>query len=829
MSATRGSITPPSYRRAAVRLRQAVEWNQYDAAFQREGRIVPLVDANAVKLFLDPENETTQVDPFNLLGGTSGRPERRALLTFARITAEFLFLSAPVRIGLEEGRLWKEPPLLAPGHSEEVVGMLRRIEAKSRQIYEVARRSTEAEAVHAGDTTARLRIEDFAAALSAGGEAGDVSSNTLRPLVLRMADAFDGLFVPRTGMKEEEMSSALALREAVRWLRLMREGKLRPLTTHLLCDAEVLSPPEVEVRRFLDPLLKKKRTTAAGRGDEREQTERLARHDATALVQAISMNERARNASRGAGEKVRFVLISGDETLHEVYADDFWSSSERPDRANYVLRRPLQYVPVMNVNDIPNGYRAAALFEDLVGMLDSFTSFVEPRTDQAFALEHDWRRLTVGVSQGAQSDAARKQVARLISHWGEAIQTSSVLSAGLAVRDFGLRKLFDSLDRLTSRSEAVNPLVQLHESIFSEIDGIHLPLVVQELLTVAGDALQRQRTAGAVAGVRMPLLIQERFDEFTDGVPIDEYLVALAGGGRGRGSGQERKLAGRLAHEKRRYRVLFLAGTIAALANHFELAARHLARASALLRSTTEHRNVSSSARDLAEIAYLRAVVDRMRMRSYRDYRHAEERLRTIAASSAAGSFAWARATSEIAALHLMQFYNARFEIAAPPKEEAAPLHLKSLAARAGEELATLRQKLPDLRRAAAAEPPLMRALEMQVHANTLCWAVATSGFFTSGRQGVISMPGVASGSLQALESLSIASGDEDFIVGLWQLVALWLLEQPNNQSHEAARRLHTYCVDRLAAVNAISAEFRPPADAEVLRFVRNETAAAAG
>ena len=70
------------------------------------------------------------------------------------------------------------------------------------------------------------------------------------------------------------------------------------------------------------------------RGESSTRVSQLAWQDATVVVQTGILNDLAREIPSD-GEEMRFILISGDATLHAVYADQ---SLERSRRRSCALR-----------------------------------------------------------------------------------------------------------------------------------------------------------------------------------------------------------------------------------------------------------------------------------------------------------------------------------------------------------------------------------------------------------------------------------------------------------------------------------------------------------
>jgi hypothetical protein len=834
------------YREAAVRLREAAEWNRFDCNFQegggagrnrRPGRLIPLVDANVVKFFMDPDHEVHLIDSFASLQ----RPTRSTsadtaevavpphLVTFARVTAEFMFLSSPISIGREVRQLWREVPLITPAHAEETTAMLRRIERKVSHLYERVGSQTEAELL--GDTNllqanaqnAVKSVEE----LSRAGSGRELDSEALRGLVRNLSGSFEELFAPadarprkdKTAQSRDRFEEVTALEEALRWMRLIRETKLRPLISHPLCNADVLQPAEEDIRRLAEPLAALKQSTELGRGESSTHVARRAWRDATAVVQTTMLNALARQ--QGDGDEVRFILISGDDTLHTIYADQFWQDDRHlhPDR--YVLRRPLQYIPAMNAKDIPNGYVHRELFDTFMAVLDSVTDFVTRRTHYAFALEHDWHQHAPAPLPATEAEMA--PLRKLADLWREVTIASNALSAGLAVHDFGIRDLFAKLDEFAGDKHALKLLVGLHEQIYRDIDGTQLPLIAQEMLTDAVGALRRQAKATRVACVRMPMLMRERFEDVTENIPIERFIAKLADS---KGMADMTRLQDIMSRWNR-CKVLFFAGAVAAVVNNFERAARHLAHAEDLWRREFGESGPSAGARagerrqfELAEISYLRCVVDRLRMRDKKLFENVRRRLRRLATAAPKDSFEHARAMAETGTLLLMRYFNVRFgiEVGASTGTSA------EMVEESWRFLDEARRVSSLVRKRRAADIELLKALDAQIHTNTIALHVVQSGFFEGG---AVPLRAGVDTSLGILENVTGEALRRDHIIGLWDRIASWLTA-PAAQRSSKATELAQFCKSRLHALSDLGADYQAPSDAPVFSFIADRAAAEA-
>jgi hypothetical protein len=803
-----GANALTTYRAAAVKLRETAEWNRFDARFQeplpasgkKRGRLIPLVDANIVKFFMDPDHEARLVDSFASLHDSldsqrdsnapdTGEMVPQHLVTFARVTAEFMFLSSKVSIGNEARQLWQEAPLIAPAHAEETASMLRQIERKIADLYTRVRHMTEAEVLEVDGKRAGETVE----ALHENRE----SQRPLQDLVRDMSGSFEELFGPKGRRNKKDETTALE--EGSRWLRLMRDSKLRPLLSHSICDERVLHPPMDKVEQLAKKLLSQKKRAAMARGESSTRVSQLAWQDATVVVQTGILNDLAREMPSD-GEEIRFILISGDDTLHAVYADQFWSDPDA-DPAHYVLRHPLQYIPIMNARDIPNGYRAKALFDTLLAVLDTVTDFVTQRRCNAFALTYDFRRRPHKLPRWL-GQLEMVPLRRLADLWLEATIASNALCAGLAVHDFGIKDLVARLDQFAGDEQALKPLIELHQNIFYDIDGTQLPLIAQELLTEASGALRREAKATGVGSARIPLLLRERFEDVTRNQPIDDFVMGLANS-RGEANLNELQQAMR---EWPRAKAVFFAGMVAAVANNFERAARQLAHAQQLAANAP----ASGSGRrrvDVNEISYLQCVVDRMRMRDEATFKNARRRLDRLADAVPKTSFEYARAMSEQGSLFLMRYFNLRFGV-----EQNDGADIQDMFSRS-------RLYLDQARRASSTmvreRKDLVQALDTQIHTNTIAWQIVRSGFFEEHSNQVKDVET----SLGILDNVSDDPEDQDYIVGFWEKVARWLTAPPDRR-REAASKVAAFCRSRLQDLATLGDEYQAPTDKIVFLFV---------
>ena len=73
----------------------------------------------------------------------------------------------------------------------------------------------------------------------------------------------------------------------------------------------------------------------------------------------------------GQDPNVRFVLITADHRLFDAYSKWFWSGEGPNDKGRFLLRLPLQYVPLLNILEMPNGIESSDIIKRARVALDS--------------------------------------------------------------------------------------------------------------------------------------------------------------------------------------------------------------------------------------------------------------------------------------------------------------------------------------------------------------------------------------------------------------------------------------------------------------------------
>src|SRR5262245_3501715 len=317
------------YFQEVVELRLCLQWNADDYEFaQKGGRIVYLMDANIVVFFMNPVLEAHHVDAFD-----SGEPGRHAVAT-ALVTAEFLFSRG---LNGQDGY----PALIAASHAEElghIVGAMRPAAGASLAKPHILAEKTREDL--------KVLIEQ----VRHGKIPRDDAVKRLRRLVPEFA----------TELLES------GYQEANQFLRLYQEDLIRPLAVHSEATKDILDVRQsgvAEVEKWTGIILPERMRTLEARANRsvreggqrspqrpKHSERKRARRDAEALVQTMRLDE----AAREARQPTRYVLVTADRALFDAYAKWFWHDGNQK-QMRFVLRHPLQYVPMLNLVDMPNG------------------------------------------------------------------------------------------------------------------------------------------------------------------------------------------------------------------------------------------------------------------------------------------------------------------------------------------------------------------------------------------------------------------------------------------------------------------------------------------
>jgi hypothetical protein len=580
------------YFQEVVQLRLCLQWNADDYAFTNNGgRIVYLMDANVVVFFLNPALEAHHVDAFD-----SGLPGKHAVAT-ALVTAEFLFSRG---LNGQDGY----PALIAASHAEELGDILGAMRPTA---------GTSLAQPHMLAESAREDLKILIQRVRRGAIPRDDAVKHLRRLVPEFA----------TELLES------GYQEANQFLRLYREDLIRALAVHSEATKDILdvrTSSVAEIEKWTSIILPERMRTIEARakrhvrerghrGPSRsKQSERKrARRDAEALIQTMRLDEAAREAS----QPTRYVLVTADRTLFDVYAKWFWGDDQKQTR--FVLRHPLQYVPMLNIVDMPNGIERSDSFERTRNTLDTLLApvrAVDPiRYPQSLSIH---RALARVAADNETMQAAFKRLfdrnpfeletgsAQLLDQlkadWEEGFRASIVLNAELMRRR--ARAEFEPLECLLREDvDLRTAILEDWQKTLTHLETAHLTVNTR----VSMSRLMGVDETGEVGPPRGLLAVRATFPRIVGNTSLEDVLKKLA-------EGRDAQLAHRIEkslQEGLDHQTLFFAACLAHRCSRWHLALHYGERALGLLARERIVSNGGSVEAELHEIGYLVASATR--------------------------------------------------------------------------------------------------------------------------------------------------------------------------------------------------------------------------
>jgi hypothetical protein len=752
-----GSSQVEQYLDGAIRLRQAATWNTFDVTVdsQLPKRIIPIVDADVVRLFMAPAEETSYVDPFP--GLESGSATRRQwddpLTLVAAATAEFIFLTDTIKVLGQTVSKWNEPLRMVSSHLQDVEAMLYQVKmkiVKSLQSLE----ELEDDVIE--------RLEPLLLARSRG-DAGRGLSALVRALPNSLRELYLG-----------------PIYEAERWIRLRSGGTLLKLEGLADATAEVLDPDKQFMERWREPLFRSlNRSHLASRQQGRRQdpqdvlrrARKRAESDAFALASVTALNEAG--LKLGVERGWRAILITGDEHMHRVYARWAWETSGaslRPER--YILRRPLQYTPVLNVVSMSKDQSAAEIFTKLTTALDLTVDLLLEQWEgkrNPYILEHHWERHGRAWLKNLDQRRIGEHLARCNGYWLEAINHINARNHPYLTRDY--QRLFDKLRIAFDEPDAREELINHTKTVVDEIDAEHFWLVLDETI---------YELARIKKPMRMPFLVCTEFPGFLPaggsvarflyGEPESSTMIS-----------HEPAELEQLAHNIRAepgVHATFLTAILAAAGGAFARASRLMVRAQQLAQD-----NPKIDAGLLSEMTYFRALIMRLNVKRLDDYNRALVVLQSEFSAASDDSFRGARVRSEAAALEL-QWYATETQNQTGLQRESSHL------ANGARYLAAARKCL---QWPATSRARHERELALQIVVNTI--ALNAYIKLASGKPDLETVRWARE---QFDVLLNGAIGNVDYITELWWRAATWLIDN----SRESGEALSEHCRRTLVELN---------------------------
>jgi len=457
-----------------AQLRLAIEQNIQD--FEAAEQIIYLVDSNVVRLFLSPYQSWKSVSPFKDI---SAKGNSELGIATAVIAAEYIFSKL---LAQQKGY----PAFVAAEHVEEIVEHFRR---SSRGSDGISKRKQVG--------VPRIHKNSIANGLSPSKDLGQLAEERLRLSVAQMRDqlckqSYDaeelrqlfGSTIPQLISRLDEHD----LFPKQHFARLQRDDLIRPL--HLA--------PHID-RRRLDDYSKREfdewRSTlemfvhqeapypgdhdiglrrSDARGDSAPR-DHIINRDAAVLTKLFALNEDL--VARSVPAKV--VFVTDDQKIH--YAVAYRRMHDRYAGENFV-RRPLQFLPMLNFQEMPNivlksdltlelrsvidsilGLRteiSRGFLQDLIyrfalairkGMISKAESNLPPWRAALLQAWHNTVESSFEIKSAPRIESGREQVR---AAWDNLAKTAVSLNVELSARRFGqdLGALADILEELRERS-----------------------------------------------------------------------------------------------------------------------------------------------------------------------------------------------------------------------------------------------------------------------------------------------------------------------------------------------------------------------------------------
>ena len=630
-------MTPPParsegsrYFRQAASLRLSLQYNLEDfQAAQGGARIVYLMDANIVRFFLNPMTELRHTDVFGLGAHPDYAPATAA------ITAEFMFSR---RLAGQGNR----PAYIAPGHGEDLLDIISGL-----------RRSTD-------------------------------SGNDLEPLSTGLRQQLD-LLLDRLDQPAAKLNEAVAsLRqlvpqiarfmhegpgaEATHLQRLYDEDLLCPLALHPAATRDIVELSGYHQSRISEwtKIISRERHLSPGLSHDNEKV----RRDAESIVQTMLLDEEAVRDN----EKTFYTLVTADRVLFDAYARWFWTDRQtvQPD-ARFVLRTPLQYVPVLNVREMPNGILTSdavalgrAALDDLLAGLRS----LDARYPHILSLQrllaqgdNELSELFQGVFGFNPFEVAADHIETFKAmrrQWHELFRGGVVLNAELMAR-----RVKAEIERLALLLRQNTDLrAAIHEDqlrILGRVEAAHVAFSTKINIEV----LTRAEGRASAPPRRAPLALRVSFPRILE---AEEFEVALD-----RLASNDKRLIARVSKAltiEADHQALFFAACVAHRCGNWAASWHFATRA--LTRLDGQEEDLEAR----GEIEYLQASAARYALLSYETIAEAFDILDRLAKTAQRENdlFGRARALCELTSLVLVVLYASHLLKEKAAAAAAAPL-----------------------------------------------------------------------------------------------------------------------------------------------------------
>jgi hypothetical protein len=476
----------------AATIRWCLECNREDYQFARNGgRITYLVDANIVRFFMHPANEAMQ--HFRVLG------RGKAVETNAMITAEFM-------LSRELAGQRNAPAFIAPGHAEDVSDIIAGISRTTPDPRE---------------PPDSKRLNSLLHEIEVNNIDPEGAIRQLEEVLPDVAEVF-GTYLELEHLK-----------------RIYDEDLVRPLTSHRNATRDILEVDNSKssavtdwAKRIREREAVAEEVHSAAQGIPRERgslhrERRLVERDARVLVQLEML-------AAAADPEHHYVLITADTLLFDAYARWYWQEArEQSPRPPFLLRLPLQYCPILNLNEMPNG-----LDESVIGQTGHS---LDPLFEDLRSVDPDYPnslsflRTLVGQKQLKDTllgffgfdPLSLGETTRFIEmreEWLASFAQSNLINAPLLNRR--LRGNLDHLVRLLQdRRDFLEALRDKLQHTILDLEQSHLAFSTGVNIRLLHRSFGPESSQGAV---RTPSLVRAAFPRILGEVELDDALDRLS-------------------------------------------------------------------------------------------------------------------------------------------------------------------------------------------------------------------------------------------------------------------------------------------------------------
>lgn len=614
------------YLREAAVLRHAIRLNENDTAFSaRGGRIHYVLDANVIRMFMDPSQHTHHLGAFaHWLD-----PETR--VSTVTMTAEFLLS------GALPGQPKGEPALISPDHFNEVIGFAtrlgQRLDALSDEDYDRLEQDMKERA---------SELDALAQALS---QADIPAQEKIHALVTTLPE------------KVAELVRG-PLAEAIQLKRCVEAGTIARIDSRSWFNADLLeSNPRLEAgwfRRIRAARAElEKQRAAAGRADPHRNELTINQLSDARTLAVISRIVDLEIADDPAD---RCLLVTADASLRravEAYVAD--QDDGAPNSAYRVfVRHPREFVPLLNLSNMSGDRAMLEVFGQLKVVLDELLVGIdlgeESETQAVAGSDEIVRSLafrgSIEDGKGAGRPArhiAQAKFEEFQSHWSQA----SALAFSMNIERMQARDkaTFDAISQVVRTGDLRTQGRELIIGGLRHLLKEHAELTVEGVFGAVREAMDVRATVTApgLIEMRVPLHLfdDEQFSDIIGKRHLLDYLRVIA---KGRLDFDPSEVIARRAGEA--HVQLFLACVCLAIGRW--RAARDFAS-----RACEESGAAGPRAAEAFDARYVYAIALRFTLASPGDLRQAEALLRSCADHHlAAGQRReWIRATVETAAL----------------------------------------------------------------------------------------------------------------------------------------------------------------------------------